>query len=610
MPRILPYCVVTFWALGWGMSWGHVVQPNRSMHASTVLELFVEERGVRLELELIEEDWLPFADWLPPGEFDSRQIPRPGTAAQSVLSAPGLRLSFNGAPTAGPELRTLRLRNRTRRDNADGMPRPRAQEDSLAAAQVYAAEFWIPFETQPEAIGVEPPSREAFPKLEIGFRAHHDGIEANAFQYLRAPVTLLLDWDDPWHTKFAEPFLVRAFHDAIDLRVFAGEREVRLEAAVRVADFPSLTPPPATGLTAWETSDELRQRFLDSFALALGQSLQLRVNGQTASPSSMTARWIRRGLSGLRQTPVNEPEPFRQAVAGIIWSFPAPTGAKDTTYRLNAAANLFSGRVQRVPVTWEAVGNQRAEAELGPDLATIEWRSLPQPVIDAAESGLLPVPPETQGLNVGFPWAVLLALGGIPFLMFGLAWKRASASQRLLVGVGWAGLFAGAGVLSDWAGPRVTLSEPPMAQAPPYVEAEAKEVCAGLLRHSICKDREGISPFAQRFLEEGRLQWDLALPPASPFGGTWDGRRVDVKAIHFTQPPDTRRIVAELEWTDTAWSNHWQIRYEEGRAAEALVSIVVENGAWRIESAEFRGGGWIAPPPPTQRQAPASGGEG
>jgi len=586
LPTIQPALLV-LWAMGLGVAWGHVVQPNRSMHASTILEMFVEDEGIRLELELISEDWVPFSDWLPAEAFAAHQVPVPQSTSAGLAGGvgQGLRLTLNGEPTAKPELRSLSLRNRTPRDGADGMPLPRPQDNSRAA-QVYAAEFWIPFATQPELIRVEPPSREAFPKLELGFRAHHGVVEANAFNYLRAPATLLLDWEDSWRTRFAEPFLVRAFHDSMDLRVYVGEREVRLEAAVRVLDFRALLDLPEADLAAAEASPEARRRMLDRLAAALALRIQLMAEGESLVPSSVTVRGIRRSLSGLRQVAVNEPEPLHRSVAGIVWSFPVPASL-ETTYRLTTGADLFSTQVQRIPITWEAAGNQRLEAELGPDLRSIDWRPLRRAVAETEAPASLPVPPETHGLALGIPWAVVAALLAAPILAVGLALRRAPVTQRFLAWLLWVLLLAGGGMISGWAGPQVTLGEPPMAQAPPYAEAEAKEVCIGLIQ-AASEVSGGDSAFAGTFQKEGQARWNRALPSTSPFGGTWDGRKAEIASVRFPQRPDTRRIVAEVDWTDQAWSTHWQLRHEERRSAHASVTIVPEAGAWRIGGVAFR----------------------
>jgi len=175
---------------------------TRAMTATTIAEFFVERDSVLVELEIGLADLPAFRNMLPP-ELLERVEGSASPLAERLTRffRDDLTISTSGgAPLRG---RLLSL---------SGNPLPNQDE---TAEMVLVATASYPLSGRPDTLVFSPPgtgARATGPIANIGFVVYHEGIPVNDFRYLAPDMTLGLDWDDPWYSRFTLRALRRQFY--------------------------------------------------------------------------------------------------------------------------------------------------------------------------------------------------------------------------------------------------------------------------------------------------------------------------------------------------------------------------------------------------------------
>ena len=143
------------------------------MTANTILEAFVEDDEVIVELEIAEDALDEF-----PGlrEAATRMNPLP----VSIPEGAGLDLHADGTPLQGM-IERIQRRNKVIRDEITGEPVGDKPEEP-----VWFVVLRYDLRDRPKTLVVTPPSRDGRATADIGFVIHHRGIAVNDFRYLAA----------------------------------------------------------------------------------------------------------------------------------------------------------------------------------------------------------------------------------------------------------------------------------------------------------------------------------------------------------------------------------------------------------------------------------------
>ena len=140
----------------------------QAMTASTIAEYYIDERGVRVEVEIAGNDLPAFRNLLPDGAYEKLGFePRPLEERLPEFFARDLSIaSSEGAPLAGG-VSLIELRDRVRRDEITG--EVLASDDD--PEPVIFAELFFPFATRPDELILSGPSDPL--AASIGFVAYH-----------------------------------------------------------------------------------------------------------------------------------------------------------------------------------------------------------------------------------------------------------------------------------------------------------------------------------------------------------------------------------------------------------------------------------------------------
>ena len=158
--------------------------------APNVAEIYIEEDRVRLVLD-IHIGAIESFEALLPDDWQSDETPE------------RFRFVTESGETLRAALRLVEPRLRKGRFSPfAGMINPVTRQpvpEAPADKRVLYAEIDYPFDEWPETLTVSPPrDGEGSALVTIGFIAYHKAVPIIDFRYLSRPVTLQLDWQDPW----------------------------------------------------------------------------------------------------------------------------------------------------------------------------------------------------------------------------------------------------------------------------------------------------------------------------------------------------------------------------------------------------------------------------
>ena len=393
----------------------------RAMTASTIAEYFVDEPGVRVELEVGLSDLPGFRNLLPDCLYAKLGYePRPLEQRLLEFFARDLPVSpMAGVPIRGRVSR-IELRDRVRRDEITGEALP-AEDDP---EKTVFAELFYPFETRPEGLILSGPSGPT--AASIGFVVYHRGLPVNDFRYLALDYQLDLDWRDPWYSRFRNRNLRRAYDAPMSGFIYVEPYEVRKEIIARPKDLQEWIDLGLEGasIIPAEVQPELMRRVADF----LRRRHRVVIDGREIEPELARINFLRRTLRN--STVVDSPEDLDtiSATLGVIFVYPTD-GLPE---RVTMEWDLFHERIERVPV---AAVDQAGPlpSVLTPDDPLLVWDNfLTNPVLPTLVATEAP-PGTVARTAIWLRW--LLGTGLLATLVTAVAQRRRQGNFARSVGV-------------------------------------------------------------------------------------------------------------------------------------------------------------------------------
>ncbi len=539
---------------------------NDSMTAPTIAEIFVEEEGIRVELEIGFRDLEPFQNVLPGEILERMEIeasPFPERFESFFRNDWVIQLD---GELVVPNLEMMEGRTRLLRDEVTGEVLSSAKgEGESVLAVVMNFSFG---DKRPDTVTMKAPSGSA-----VGFVLYHRGLAVNDFRYLSGEVTVDLDWKDPWYSQFRHRNLLRQFDAPIQGFLYAEPFEVRKEIIIRPMDLEEWVD---LGLDGKETLNaEDRAAILEKAAAFLEDRCPVKVDGKPGRGELDRIHFVRRTL---RQTsvvtPEDEPIPILSALIGAIYVYPIDGLPKEASMTWD----LFTGRTPKMQgmATDEAGG---LPITVTPDDPEFVWKNyLKNPTIP----GLIEVskPPEVRSASL--PVVVVLAF--LPLIY--LAKGGRSSRQRTV------GLLALALLLALSFVPALHV-EVLMPGGGPTLQSdnEAGEVVGGLLtniyRAFDFRDESTIYDSLARSVE-GDLLTDVYLEVQQALQlENQGGARTKVKEVALSEATLLPKkagdgFVARADWTVTGSVGHWGHTHQRTNRYEAEVMVSPVDGNWKV----------------------------
>lgn len=340
---------------------------SQAMFATTIAEYFVEDEGVRVELEIGMNDVSSFRNLLPDEIYQGLgYAPRPFAERLTEFFGKDLIL-YGDELQLGGQVLAMGPRTRVRRDDVTGeeLPVPAGEAETVVAVQL----FYSFGDSKPQTLVLSPPVQ--FGTSNIGFVVYHKTVAVNDFRYLSRGMAVDLDWADPWYTAFRTRSMRRSYFSPMSGFLYVEPFEVRKEIIVRPKDMQRWLD---LGLAdASVIRADQRGLVLEKIAAFLSDRQPVLINGEAQPAILERANFLTRSL---RSSMVVEPGldiNIDSAVVGVIFVYPT-TSLADTA---SMTWDMFDDRVTTVPAS--AVDEAGPlPTFLEPDYAVLEWENFLQ----------------------------------------------------------------------------------------------------------------------------------------------------------------------------------------------------------------------------------------
>ena len=206
------------------------------------------------------------------------------------------------------------------------------------------AELIYPFERKSGTLTIIPPlGKGGLPDAPIGFVAYHKEVPVVDYRYLSEPARLILDWEDPWYSKFENKALKRWQQSGMMTFLYIEPFEVRHETLVRVKDIEAWMDLGLRGGDYIEVDEfEPLKKRIGDFLL---QHSKVLIDGQSLRPILDRTSFVKYTMT--RTFFIDQPErmPLNTSMVGVIVTYLT----KEIPQKVTVDWDLFSERIQKVP---------------------------------------------------------------------------------------------------------------------------------------------------------------------------------------------------------------------------------------------------------------------
>ncbi|MEH6570143.1 MAG: hypothetical protein V7709_13775 [Halioglobus sp.] len=542
---------------------GDALVRSQAVDASSIAQYYVEESGVRLELEIGLDSLTAFRNLMPDAIFEKMgygSAPLEGRLKQFFEA--DLAILVNGEPLSG-YVTGIGPAKRVLRDSINGTPLP-VQTD---APDVIQAELYYPFDE-----GAPPGKLQLIAPAagDIGFVVYHNGVAVNDYRYLASGYQLTLDWEDPWYSSFNTRNLARQYSAPMSGFIYVEDFEVRKEIIIRPKDLQRWVDLGLEGRAdiPVDMQGDIKQKVGDF----LTQHHAVTINGEVVQGLLDSVNFLERTLTSSRVIDPPEPLDLDAAIIGAIFVYPRD-GLPQTVVM---DWDLWDERIQRIPVS--AVDQAGPlPSFLEPNWRQLEWTNyLKNPIVPTLNAVEAPVESWRQALERLLPLLAILSIAAILWLL-----TRARGRRSLTVPACLSVLFVAASVAAAQLGAN---NQP---------EQDRAGVIVGDLLHNIYRafdyrQESDIYDKLERSVS-GELLTDIFLETKrSLVLANQGGAEAKVKDVVLEnvqiKPNDTRdSFTVEADWTVHGSVGHWGHIHKRSNRYLALITVVVDEQQWKLQ---------------------------
>ena len=578
--------------------------------APNIAEIYVLDDHVKLVLEIYIGDLATFDDLVPDDWIKTLNIQRPSIQKRlQHFSSATVQFITGKGEKLQAELKLVEPRERKDRQSPfAGMINPYTRQpvpDAPSDKRVLYAELIYPFKNKPKELTIVPPlDEERRALVTIGFIAYHKAVPIIDFRYLGAPAHLMLDWEDPWYSKFENPNLKRHHKSALMSFLYVEPYEVRHEILTRVKDIEEWMDLELRGQEYIEVDElePLKQR-IGEFLL---QKNAVLVDGRPVRPILDRTNYVKVALTGIQLLEQPERLEISTAIVGVIIAY-ITNGMPN---QVTVDWELFTDQIQQVPATTVDPAGP-FPSFITPDDPVLKWTNyLKNYTIPTVQS--VSVSDTVTDLTV--PVGTILCFT----VLVPLGWQirgrvKRGQSFRFHLMTGFVVIAAGVALLPVL---QVSVAKP-AALVKNLNDKEATVIVSGLLKnvYRAFDFRNESDVYDKLALSvEGDLLADMYLQNRKSFavkkagGAQAKVKEVEILAAHGERLKDHPRAFAiTSQWTAMGTVGHWGHVHVRKNKYDAAITVEPVNGAWKIIGMELFNETRVDPYPQPQQSDDKAG---
>jgi hypothetical protein len=550
------------------------IMRSQAMLANTIAEIYVEETGMIVELEIGTADLPAFKNLLPDAIYsDLGYGEEPLIARLKQFSEQDLRFiatdaNGNQQPLLGL-ITEIRPDERLQRDPVTGETIPSKEGENEAVIRV---RLLYAFDSPPANLffGTGP----ALTRVAVGFVLYHKAIAVNDFRYISNSQLLTLDWNDPWYSSFNIRALRRSYSAPMSGFIYVEPYEVRKEIILRPKDLQHWIDLGLADKKIIPAEDQVElRRKVGEF---LREHHPVLIDGAVIVPELARVNFLERTLTSSRVIDPPVDLNIDAAVIGAIFVYPTVEPLPQT---VTMEWDLFNDRIQKVPASSVDQAGP-LPTFLEPGYAILEWQNfLKNPKLP--ELTVLSTPPtNTQRTAAYMRWVLLV-------LSLTLIWNWVR-HRKLPTPKGRAGLTAASGLaltaLTFWIGSAASLSK------------EASTEIVGGLLHNIYRafdfrDESQIYDVLDQSVT-GDLLTNIYLETRRGLVlENQGGARAKVQNIELidlsSKLDSSGALQADVTWRVDGSVGHWGHVHKRNNQYEAQLTITPIAGIWKLTRLEI-----------------------
>jgi len=334
---------------------------NKAMQSPSIAQYYIDDKGVRLDLELSMDNVKKFAD-LYPNDFRKilglKELPIDKRSKDFLTKK--LAIIADGKTLEG-YVTSMHSGKKIQRDPITGDPLP-VQKDNAPYVLYISIDYL--FETP------EPTTVDVISNIPagIGFILYHKDQAVNDFRFLAFKQTLKLDWKDPFYTAFTAKPLQRQYRHPMSLFLYIEPYEVRKEFVLRPKDLQEWTELGLEGKEVLTVADQ--EVIKTKVAAFLMERAKVTIDGKETVPQLDRIHFIERTLK--RSGVITPPRelPTSTATLGVIYSYPVAS----LPNKVDVNWDLFNEKINYIPaITTDEAGPFYHFLE--PDVPVLTWNN-------------------------------------------------------------------------------------------------------------------------------------------------------------------------------------------------------------------------------------------
>ena len=536
---------------------------NKAMQASSIAEFFIDERGVTVQLEIGENSLDDFKSLFPDRIYQGMGFgeSKLSDRLNHFFSEEMVLLDQSGNKLTG-HLLAIEPSTKVLRDPINGTPLP-IQED---APQVIRATLRYDFDRRPdELVFLFPIARD------IGFVTYHNDVAVNDFRYLSSGLTLELDWQDAWYSRFTSRNMKRQYSAPMSGFIYVEPFEVRKEIIARPKDLQRWVDLGLEG--AQEIPVDAQGQIKEKVAEFLADHQPVTIDGISQRGILESVNFLERTLTSSRVIDPPEPLSIDSAIIGTIFIYPR-NGV--LPQKVIMEWDLWDERISQVPVS--AVD----QAGPLPSFLETDWRHLTWENFlknpDIPQLNIVEAPAEKWQTLLYDSRVALLVL--VVFTLMAVGY-RARQRQSVTLVASACGLLLGLSILSYTMGESNQPGE------------ERAEAIIGDLLHNIYRafdfraesdiyDVLELSVHGD-LLTDIYLETKRSLVLVNQGGSRAKVKKVTLESIELRPIDGNDRFSAAASWVVNGSVGHWGHIHQRNNRYHAILTIRAVDLQWKLE---------------------------